>query len=50
MDKSKIKEMIVGKELENFKMDIAVGKAADLVREAAVEVEKKEEPAEKKED
>ena len=48
MDKNKIKEMIVGKELENFKMDIAVGKAADLVRDAAVEVEKKEEPAEEK--
>ena len=43
MEKDKIREMIVGKELENFKMDIAVGKAADLVRESAVEVEKKEE-------
>ena len=43
MEKDKIKEMIVGKELDNFKMDIAVGKAATLVREAAVQVEKKEE-------
>ncbi len=43
MEKDKIKEMIVGKELDNFKMDIAVGKAATLVRENAVEVEKKEE-------
>ena len=31
MEKDKIKEMIVGKELDNFKMDIAVGKAATLV-------------------
>ncbi|MCR5726468.1 MAG: trigger factor [Lachnospiraceae bacterium] len=45
MEKDKIKEMIVGKELDNFKMDIAVGKAATLVRENAVEVEKKEEEA-----
>ena len=43
MEKDKIKEMIVGKELDNFKMDIAVGKAATLVRENAVQVEKKEE-------
>ena len=43
MEKEKIKEMIVGKELDNFKMDIAVGKAATLVRENAVQVEKKEE-------
>ncbi|MBR4344450.1 MAG: trigger factor [Lachnospiraceae bacterium] len=43
MEKDKVREMIVGKELENFKMDIAVGKAADLVREQAVETEKKEE-------
>ena len=43
MEKDKIKEMIVGKELDNFKMDIAVGKAATLVREHAVQVEKKEE-------
>ena len=43
MEKDKIKEMIVGKELDNFKMDIAVGKAATLVREAAVQIEKKDE-------
>ncbi len=43
MEKDKIKEMIVGKELDNFKMDISVGKAATLVRENAVQVEKKEE-------
>ena len=43
MEKDKIKEMVVGKELDNFKMDIAVGKAATLVRENAVQVEKKEE-------
>ena len=43
MEKEKVKELIVGKELENFKMDFAVGKAAELVRNAAVEVEKKEE-------
>ena len=46
MEKSKIQEMIVGKELENFKLDIAVGKAAEFIRDAAVEVEKKEEAAE----
>ncbi|MCR5204912.1 MAG: trigger factor [Lachnospiraceae bacterium] len=48
MEKDKIKEMIVGKELDNFKMDIAVGKAAEFIRENTVEVEKQEE--EKKED
>ncbi|MBR4815955.1 MAG: trigger factor, partial [Lachnospiraceae bacterium] len=37
MEKDKIKELIVGKELENMKRNIAVGKAADLIREAAVE-------------
>ena len=42
MEKDKIKEMIVGKELDNFKMDIAVGKAATLVRENAVQVEVKD--------
>ena len=49
MEKSKLKEMIVGKELENFNMDLAVGKAAELVRDSAVEVEKKEEKAEEAE-
>ena len=37
MEKDKIKELIVGKELENMKRNIAVGKAADLIREAAIE-------------
>lgn len=37
MEKDKIRELIVGKELENMKRNIAVGKAADLIREAAVE-------------
>lgn len=37
MEKDKIKELVVGKELENMKRNIAVGKAADLIREAAVE-------------
>ena len=46
MEKDKVKEMIVGKELENFKLDIAVAKAAELVRDSAVEVEKKEEAKE----
>ena len=48
MEKEKIKEMIVGKELDNFKMDIAVGKAASFIRENAVEVEKKEDSEETK--
>ena len=37
MEKDKIKEMIVGKELDNMKMDLAVSKAIDIVRDAAVE-------------
>ena len=37
MEKDKIKEMIVGKELDNMKMDLAVAKAIDVVRDAAVE-------------
>ncbi len=37
MEKDKIKELVVGKELENMKRNIAVGKAADLIREAAIE-------------
>lgn len=37
MEKDKIRELIVGKELENMKRNIAVGKAADLIREAAIE-------------
>ena len=37
MEKDKIRELIVGKELENMKRNIAVGMAADLIREAAVE-------------
>ena len=46
MEKDKVKEMIVGKELEVFKLDLAVAKAAELVRDSAIEVEKKEEAKE----
>ncbi|MCQ2495684.1 MAG: trigger factor [Lachnospiraceae bacterium] len=37
MEKDKIKEIIVGKELDNVKMDLAVSKAVDCIRDAAVE-------------
>ena len=46
MEKDKVREMVVGKELEVLKMDLAVAKAAELVRDSAVEVEKKEEAKE----
>lgn len=37
MEKDKLKELMGEKEIENIKMDLAVGKAVDLIRDAAVE-------------
>lgn len=37
MEKDKLKEIIAGRELDNIKMDLAVGKAVDCIRDAAVE-------------
>lgn len=37
MEKDKLKELVGEKELENIKLDLAVGKAVDLIRDAAVE-------------
>ena len=45
MEPDKIKEIIGDEEKENIRKDLADQKAMDLVADAAVEVEKKEEPA-----
>lgn len=37
MEKDKLKELVGEKELENIKLDLAVGKAVDLIRDAAIE-------------
>lgn len=45
MEPDKMKEIIGDEEKENIRKDLAEQKAMDLVADAAVEVEKKEEPA-----
>ena len=45
MEPDKMKEIIGDEEKENIRKDLADQKAMDLVADAAVEVEKKEEPA-----